>query len=185
MLDKNNINIVKDVDLNTGDHNQEYIYLTIPVEYTCVYHKLLVYMADFGKDIVDDCHAACKGSGKNILSCWNLFQSALACYALGKYKESSFFIDYINKQLDLIYGASEIGVYTGVLPSEIDELGRLSTIVSCGDDYTFYVDIETGELFQEFYSEATPDKVYMINDNHLIVSPVEDSQLKKTKCNCI
>ena len=77
----------------------EYVYLTIPAKWVCVYHKLLMYMADYGKTIIDDCSAICKNSNKNILSCWNLFQSALACHTLGKNKEADLFIKYIEKQL--------------------------------------------------------------------------------------
>ena len=31
----------------------EHLYLTIPANWVCTYHKLLIYMADFGKSIVD------------------------------------------------------------------------------------------------------------------------------------
>ena len=44
-------------------------------------------MADFGKSIVDDCNSMCKGNSKNIVTCWNLFQSAVACHNLGRNKE--------------------------------------------------------------------------------------------------
>ena len=41
----------------------EVVYLTIPTKWVCVYHKLLSYLADFGKMMIDDCNAGCRGSG--------------------------------------------------------------------------------------------------------------------------
>ena len=73
----------------------EYIYMTIPSDYVCIYHKLVMYMADFGKEIISDCTTTCKDNAKNLISCWNLFQSAVAAYNLNKKKEAQFYIDSI------------------------------------------------------------------------------------------
>lgn len=135
--------------------NPEYVYLTIPSEYVCVYHKLLTYMADFGKTIVDDCSATCKGNGKNIMTCWNLFQSAIACKSLGKVKEANFFMEYIVKQLDLIYKGSNATQYTTTAVMPITDDGKLKAIVTCGTDIKFKVDVETGRLYQEYLNSKT------------------------------
>ena len=73
---------------NNIEITPEYVYLTIPREYVCTYHKLLIYLSDFGKALLDDCSSSCKGDNKTVIDCWNMFQSALACKALGKDKEA-------------------------------------------------------------------------------------------------
>lgn len=150
--------------------NPEYVYLTIPAEYVCVYHKLLTYMADFGKTIVDDCSVICKGNSKNIITCWNLFQSAIACRTLGRDKEAELFIDYIKKQLDIIYKSSGKTVYKSTVPIAITEDGKLKAIVSCGNDIKFIVDTKTGELYEHYLESADDGKVYTIEDNDLIAT---------------
>ena len=69
-----------------------YVYLTIPQDYICIYHKLLILMSNIGKEIINDCSATCKGNNKIIIDCWNTFQSAIACKALKKAKEAARFI---------------------------------------------------------------------------------------------
>ena len=136
----------------TNNDNHEYVYLTIPAEYVHIYHKLLVYVADFGKPIIDDCTASCKGNSKNIITCWNLFQSAIACRALGRLQEADFFIDYINKQINHIYRGTDENVHVSpVIP--VDDKGRLTAIVDCGVNSTFFVDINNGRLYQEIDSK--------------------------------
>lgn len=145
----------------------EYIYLTIPSAWVCVYHKLLSYIADFGKTIVDDCTAVCKGNGKNILNCWNIFQSAVACNALGRTKEAEFFIEYIKKQLTNVYRGTDATVYCGEVPVAVTENGTLKAVVSCKNDIHFYVDAETGELYQSYLENQQEGKVYTIKDDDL------------------
>lgn len=171
------INMENVVVNNTDVENTispEYVYMTIPSDYVCVYHKLLVYIADFGKDIINDCSASCKGNGKNIINCWSLFQSAIACYNIGKVEESEFFIDYIEKQLENIYKGSDNKVYQSSTPISITPDGKLKTIVSCDKGVKFYVDENTGKLYQEYLEEAKDNKVYTIIDNDLTV--VDDNE---------
>lgn len=152
----------------------EYVYLTIPADWVCVYHKLLIYMADFGKTIVDDCSAICKGNSKNIITCWNLFQSALACRTLGREKEAEFFIDYIKKQLEFIYKGTDKTIYKSTVPLAVTEDGRLKAIVSCDNDTHFHVDAETGELYQQYLDDKENGKVYTIKDEDLTVKDIDD-----------
>ncbi len=42
----------------------QYVYMTVPSKYVCVYHKLLVLMAQYGLDMLNDCSATCKGNKK-------------------------------------------------------------------------------------------------------------------------
>jgi len=159
------------------ENTNDFIYLTIPEEYICTYHKLLNYMADFGKTVIDDCNASCKGSGKNILTCWNLFQSALAAYELGRTKEADFFINYIEKQLKLIYKNAGENVNVNVFPTKIDENGHVKLMIGCGtvgmsSKEIFIVNPSTGRLMQDVASSPT-NKVYTIENNNLICTKTE------------
>ena len=147
----------------------EYLYLTIPADYICTYHKLLVYLADFGKDLLDDCSAACKGSNKTLIDCWNLFQSAIACRTLNQDKQAALFIDYINKQLNNIYGGTDVKVFEGGNYYPITPDGQLKALCSCQGDGKFEVDLETGELYQEYLENANDNETFVVEDNNLIV----------------
>lgn len=150
--------------------NPEYLYLTIPAEYVCTYHKLLVYLADFGKKLLDDCSASCKGNNKTVIDCWNLFQSALAARSLGQERQANLFIDYINKQLDCIYRGSENEVYGGTVYFPITPDGKLKAVVSCSADSKFYVDTETGELYQHYLDNNIDNLSINDNDNLTVVT---------------
>lgn len=135
---------------------EEYVYLTIPVQWVCVYHKLLAYMADFGKTIIDDCSSICSNGSKNIITCWNLFQSAVACYNLKMYKQANFFIDYIQKQIELIYKGTDEEVYNETRPIRVDETnGQLQVVASCNDTIQFNVSLEDGGLYEKVYSDKS------------------------------
>lgn len=159
---------VKHTDINDlQEINPEYVYLTIPTEYVCIYHKLLVYMADFGKTLIDDCNAVCKGNSKNIITCWNLFQSAVACHTLGDTKVANFFINYIKEQLELVYKGSGLTPHNSTVPLAISDDGKLKAIVSCDNVSKFYVDAKTGQLYQEYLDNKNNGKVYTIEENNL------------------
>lgn len=148
--------------------NVEYAYLTIPQEYVCLYHKLLVYLVDFGEDAVKDCKAACEGNNLYIIQCWNMFQSALACYSLGLLDKANFFINYIESQLELIYRGTDKETYGGTGIMSITEDGRLKARVSClNDTVRFYVDPETGHLYEEYLSKKEFNTVYTKDNNNL------------------
>ena len=147
----------------------EYVYLTIPSKYVCVYHKILTLMADTGKEILNDCSSTCKAPVKNVVSCWNMFQSAIACHALGKDKQADLFINYITKQIDYLYGGLDQEVHNNSLPVTISKDGKLKAIVSCGTETKFYVDSETGALYQQ-YLEGNDDTTYKVENNNLIAN---------------
>ena len=169
MENKYNQVYVKDTETKV-EINPEFLYLTIPSDYVCTYHKLLVYLADFGKNLLDDCSAICKGNNKTVVDCWNLFQSALACRTLGQDKQASLFIDYINKQLDNIYkGANEI-VYNGGNYYPITPDGQLKALCSCNGEVKLEVDVETGKLYQVYLDNKNNGEVFTLEDNNLIVN---------------
>lgn len=157
--------------------NPKYVYMMIPTEYVCVYHKLLVYLADFGKALLSDCSAACRGNSKTIVDCWNMFQSALACKALGRDKEAQLYIDYIKAQLKLVYKGTGKEVYDDAFIAPLDRFGHLHGIVSCGDVVKFMVDPETGELLEKTTEDA--DHVFVREDEE-VIPPVEEYTLTGT-----
>lgn len=85
----------------------DYMYLTIPTKYGCVYEKLLIKLSDLGVDMIKDCTSTCRGTNKLVVNCWNMFQGACASYMLGYEKQADLIIDYINKSLAL--GCTENG----------------------------------------------------------------------------
>lgn len=149
----------------------EFLYLTIPADYLCIYHKLLVYLADFGKEMLDDCKASCRDNNKTVLDCWNLFQSAIACRSLGKDREAKLFIDYIEKQLDNVYRGTDAKVYNGTNYYAITKDGILKALCSCDNSNPkFFVDTETGEMYQTSLDATNNGNVFTVEDGDLNVA---------------
>lgn len=148
----------------------EYLYLTIPAEWVCIYHKLLVLMADFGKNLMNDCNCSHNHKLNNIMICWNIFQSAIACKELNRDKEAELFINYINKQLSYIYSGTNYEIYNGGHYYKISDDGKLKALCSCADkDIKFYVDVDTGKLYEEYLNADKNNSNFLIQDDDLIV----------------
>lgn len=140
-------------------NNPDYVYMIIPADYACVYARLLVMLSDLGYEMLQDCAAGCKGSNKNIISCWNTFQAACAAHSLNKTKEADTLIKYIKAQISNIYKGSGVSENLGSVTMPIDENGELYAMVTCGSVPTFEVDVETGLLKEvtkrgEVYTET-------------------------------
>lgn len=149
------------------DNKPQYVYMMIPTEWVCVYHKLLVYLSDFGLEMLNDCQAGCKGRNKTITDCWNVFQSALAAKALGKDKQAELFITYIKAQLKSIYKVGDKEEFEGGYAYPIDENGELYAMVSCsGYDGQFDIDPSTGQLVLTTSNSKTAES-YNIDNNQL------------------
>lgn len=158
-----NVVVKYDKDEELIEVHPKYVYLVIPSEYVCIYHKLLVYLADFGKVLLNDCSASCKGDTKTVIDCWNIFQSAIACKALGQDKQADLFITYIESQLNNIYKGTNKDVYDETIVLPIDEKGELNAIISCGDVPIFKVDVETGQLLQMNEENANIKDMYSLD----------------------
>ena len=78
-----------------------YTYLDVPSKYNCVYKKLLIKLSDLGVDMIKDCTSTCKGINRQVINCWNMFQSVCAAYTLGYWKQADLLINYINNFLFL------------------------------------------------------------------------------------
>lgn len=169
-IDINNSGI-KDNEIEV---NPEYVYLTIPSDWVCIYHKLLGYLADFGEAAIKDCQSACKGKNLYVIQCWNMFQSAIACRALGDEDKANLFIKYITAQLDNIYNSSEVQQYSGEFMAPITEDGDVIARITCGQGQIhFYVNGEDGELYEEHINKDGINKVYQISDDNELEEIIE------------
>lgn len=146
--------------------NPNFVYMVIPAKYVCTYHKLLVMLADVGIEMLNDCTANCKGNNKNIITCWNMFQTACAAYQINKTKEADTIIKYINAQIKLIYNGTEKETIVGNITLPISEDGILKAIISCGGETPkFEVDDETGQLLQANVRNSNYDEVYALGED--------------------
>ena len=128
------------------DPNPEYVYVTIPAEYVCVYHKILVMLADYGEDMLKDCKASCTDRNMDIIECYNMFNAAVAARAIGQGKKATLIINYIKAKINNIYkNADNNPGY--VFP--IDEKGQIKAFVSCNDRPRFWINSEDGVLYKK------------------------------------
>lgn len=150
----------------------EYIYVTIPAEYICVYHKILMMMADFGEDLLKDCKASCTNRNTNIIECFNMFNAAVAARKLNKTKLAETIIKYIKSKINQIYRNK--APYAGfVFP--IDETGKLKAFVSCGEVPEFYMDEESAELYLHKSEEGIEEHFSLGEEDGYEIDPNIDA----------
>lgn len=152
----------------------EYVYVTIPAEYVCIYHKILVMFVDFGIDLLKDCSASCNSRNKKLIDCFNMFNSAIAARQLKQDKLANVLIEYIKAQIELIY-IKEPPYPEVVFP--VDEEGKIKAIVGCGNKPKFEVDIETGELWAE-YKGAIISKYKLGDEDYLNEESASNNECK-------
>ena len=168
----------------------EYIYVTIPAEYICVYHRILAMMADYGEDMLKDCKASCTDKNSGVIECFNMFNSAVAARKLGKEKLASVIITYIKAKINQIYKDKDNST-SFVFP--VDETGQLKAFVSCGERPKFEINADDGELyehklhngFDEHFRLGVEDGIEEETESvditeTDITSPVESSKLSVT-----
>lgn len=144
----------------------EYVYMMIPAEYICVYHKILNMIADFGKNILSQCNKC----NKNIIfNSWNIFQSAIANYNIGNKETADKYIQYVANNINKIYKGTDKNIYHGTNIFPISDDGVLKATLSCSENPTFFVDPETGKLYEQYLENKNKDKVFVIEDSELIV----------------
>lgn len=153
----------------------EYIYITIPAEYICVYHRILVMLADYGEDMLKDCKASCTERNSNVIECFNMFNSAVAARKLGKIKLAELIIKYIKTKINHIYKGKDNST-SFVFP--VDENGQLKAFVSCGERPRFEINPDDMELYEhKFHNGFTEHFKLGPEDNskdELPSSPVEE-----------
>lgn len=155
-----------------------YTYLDVPSKYNCVYKKLLIKLSDLGVDMIKDCTSTCKGINRQVINCWNMFQSACAAYTLGYWKQADLLINYINSSLQ--FGCDE---YTGEKPAfMIFELNIPITIT--GSQKIKYNEANFVIANREYVVEDTLTIYQVINERENIIasglsvnSPVKFNEL--------
>lgn len=145
--------------------NPEYIYITIPAEYICVYHKILAMLADFGEEMLKDCKANCTDRNSGVIECFNMFNAAVAARKLGKDKLASTLITYIKAKINNIY-KDNINNPSFVFP--IDENGQLKVFVSCGERPRFEINPDDMNLYEHKFNNGF--------DEHFKLGPEDESK---------
>jgi len=124
---------------NRKEITPEYIYLTIPAEYVCVYHRIMAMLADYGEEMLKDCKASCTDRNSSVIECFNMFNAACAARHMGEDKKAALIINYVKAKINQIYKGKDNS--TGyVFP--IDENGVLKAFVSCNDRPRFVIDVD-------------------------------------------
>ena len=132
----------------------EYVYVTIPAEYICVYHRILAMMADYGEEMLKDCKASCTERNSNIIECFNMFNSAVAARKLKKDKLAETIIKYVKAKINQIYKGIDNST-SFVFP--VDENGQIEAFVSCGELPKFEINADDGELYKHKFGKGFPE----------------------------
>lgn len=142
----------------------EYIYITIPAEYICVYHRLAAMLADYGEEMLKDCKATCMERNSGIIECYNMFQAAVAARKLGKTTLAAVLIKYIKEKINMIYKDKDNST-SFVFP--VDENGQLKAFVSCGERPRFEINPDDMELYEHKFDNGF--------DEHFRLGPEDES----------
>lgn len=83
---------------NTTD---DFLYLKIPNEYSCVYDKLINDLSSLGLKGLTDCKELSSPDNKvrKLLDSWNMFQIACAAYEVGEVDKADTVLNFINKKM--------------------------------------------------------------------------------------
>lgn len=153
----------------------EYIYVTIPAEYICVYHRILAMLADYGEDMLKDCKASCTDRNSGVIECFNMFNAAVAARKLGKEKLAETLIKYIKAKINQIYQNKDNST-SFVFP--IDETGQLKAFVSCGERPKFEISADDGILYEHKFNNGFDEHFYLgPEDESHESSPIEENGL--------
>ena len=152
----------------------EYVYVTIPAEYICVYHRILAMLADYGEDMLKDCKASCSDRNSNVIDCFNMFNAAVAARKLGKDKLAETLIKYIKAKINQMYRGVDNS--TGfVFP--VDENGQLKAFVSCTERPMFYINPEDGELYEHKFGNGFEEHFGLGDEDNNISENLERDKL--------
>ena len=136
----------------------EYVYVTIPAEYICVYHRILAMMADYGEEMLKDCKANCTDKNSSVIECFNMFNSAVAARKLGKDKLASVIITYVKAKINQIYKGKDNST-SFVFP--IDENGEIKAFVSCGERLKFEINPNDGMLYEHKFNNGFDEHFHL------------------------
>ena len=155
----------------------EYVYVTIPAEYICVYHRILAMLADYGEDMLKDCKASCTDRNSNVIDCFNMFNAAVAARKLGKDKLAETLIKYIKAKINQMYRGVDNST-SFVFP--VDENGQLKAFVSCNERPMFYINPEDGELYEHKFGNGFEEHFGLGDEDNDISEEIERNKLVVT-----
>lgn len=136
----------------------EYVYVTIPAEYICVYHRILAMLADYGEEMLKDCKATCTDKNSGVIECFNMFNSAVAAKKLGKDKLAELIIKYVKTKINSIYKGRDNST-SFVFP--VDETGRLKAFVSCGERPLFEINPDDMCLYEHKFDNGFTEHFHL------------------------
>ena len=152
----------------------EYVYVTIPAEYICVYHRILAMLADYGEAMLKDCKASCSDRNSNVIYCFNMFNAAVAARKLGKDKLAETLIKYIKAKINQMYRGVDNST-SFVFP--VDENGQLKAFVSCNERPMFYINPEDGELYEHKFGNGFEEHFGLGDEDNDISEEIERDKL--------
>ena len=155
----------------------EYVYVTIPAEYICVYHRILAMLADYGEDMLKDCKASCTDRNSNVIDCFNMFNAAVAARKLGKDKLAETLIKYIKAKINQMYRGVDNST-SFVFP--VDENGQLKAFVSCNERPMFYINPEDGKLYEHKFGNGFEEHFGLGDEDNDISEEIERDKLVVT-----
>lgn len=152
----------------------EYVYVTIPAEYICVYHRILAMLADYGEDMLKDCKASCTDRNSNVIDCFNMFNAAVAARKLGKDKLAETLIKYIKAKINQMYRGVDNST-SFVFP--VDENGQLKAFVSCNKRPMFHINPEDGELYEHKFGNGFEEHFGLGDEDNDISEEIDRDKL--------
>ena len=152
----------------------EYVYVTIPAEYICVYHRILAMLADYGEDMLKNCKASCSDRNSNVIDCFNMFNAAVAARKLGKDKLAETLIKYIKAKINQMCRGVDNST-SFVFP--VDENGQLKAFVSCNERPMFYINPEDGELYEHKFGNGFEEHFGLGDEDNDISEEIERDKL--------
>lgn len=152
----------------------EYVYVTIPAEYICVYHRILAMLADYGEDMLKDCKASCTDRNSNVIDCFNMFNAAVAARKLGKDKLAETLIKYIKAKINQMYRGVDNST-SFVFP--VDENGQLKAFVSCNERPMFYINPEDGELYEHKFGNGFEEHFGLGDEDNDVSKEIDRDKL--------
>ena len=155
----------------------EYVYVTIPAEYICVYHRILAMLADYGEDMLKNCKASCTDRNSDVIDCFNMFNAAVAARKLGRDKLAETLIKYIKAKINQMYRGVDNST-SFVFP--VDENGQLKAFVSCTERPMFYINPEDGELYEHKFGNGFEEHFGLGDEDNDISEEIERDKLVVT-----
>lgn len=152
----------------------EYVYVTIPAEYICVYHRILAMLADYGEDMLKDCKASCTDRNSDVIDCFNMFNAAVAARKLGRDKLAETLIKYIKAKINQMCRGVDNST-SFVFP--VDENGQLKAFVSCNERPMFYINPEDGELYEHKFGNGFEEHFGLGDEDNDISEEIERDKL--------